>query len=129
MVPQVHMVRNTSKLDPLVAQYAKLAQQCTDLIDNYISLKRRGKPLKPKKASGGGGGGRLHRSYAVATCRSSAWSCGSCEVMLPPGIHLLPASACAWGWYVARTAWPSDRSLVHDTSSCRPCCCPCLCCR
>lgn len=45
----VHMVHNTSALDPLVAEYEKLRLACTDLIDNYISLKRRGKEMAPKK--------------------------------------------------------------------------------
>jgi hypothetical protein len=45
------MVHNTSKLDPLVAEYEKLQLACTDLVDNYISLRRRGKPLKPKKVT------------------------------------------------------------------------------
>ncbi|KAL4853137.1 CSC1-like protein [Chlorella vulgaris] len=47
----VHMVHDTSKLDPLVAEYAKVRLAATDLVDNYISLKRRGKELKPKKVT------------------------------------------------------------------------------
>ena len=43
------MVHDTSRLDPLVADYAVTAQAATDLCDNYISLKRRGKKIKVKQ--------------------------------------------------------------------------------
>jgi hypothetical protein len=46
---QVHMCHDTSKLDPLVKEYDSLKQSATDLVDNYISLKRRGKKIKVKK--------------------------------------------------------------------------------
>ena len=43
------MVHDTSRLDPLVAEYAATAQAATDLCDNYISHKRRGKKIKVKQ--------------------------------------------------------------------------------
>ncbi|PSC73975.1 ERD4-related membrane isoform B [Micractinium conductrix] len=47
----VHMCHKTDKLDPLVAEYERTHQAATDLLDNYISLKRRGKEMKPKKVT------------------------------------------------------------------------------
>lgn len=47
----VHMCHNTGKLDALTAEYEKIKLAMTDLVDNYISLKRRGKELKIKKVT------------------------------------------------------------------------------
>ncbi|KAL6782290.1 hypothetical protein ACKKBG_A06245 [Auxenochlorella protothecoides x Auxenochlorella symbiontica] len=44
-----HMVYNTSELDPLVAEYEKRARVLEDLLDDYISKKRRSAKLKIKK--------------------------------------------------------------------------------
>lgn len=44
-----NLVYNTSDLDPLVAEYEKKKLQLEDLLDDYISKKRRGKTLKLKK--------------------------------------------------------------------------------
>ena len=47
------MCYDTSKLDPLVGEYNSTMTKMTDLVDNYISLKRRGKEVKPKMVRGG----------------------------------------------------------------------------
>ena len=61
------MCHDTSKLDPLVAEYDSLKQSATDLVDNYISLKRRGKKIKVKKVGGrvGCAGSRGGRWWGV----------------------------------------------------------------
>lgn len=46
-VAKVHMVHNTSVLDGLVSEYEKLERSLTDLVDDLISKKRRGKKVKP----------------------------------------------------------------------------------
>ncbi len=50
---QVNLVYDTSELDKLVAEYEKLKGQLTDLVDDWISKKRRGKPIKAKPVSHG----------------------------------------------------------------------------
>lgn len=42
-----HLIYDTSALDKLVAEYQSTAKAAEDLIDDYISKKRRGKELKP----------------------------------------------------------------------------------
>jgi Cytosolic domain of 10TM putative phosphate transporter len=49
-VEAVHLVRNTRDLDPKVAEYKKLSEELTDLIDDYTSKRRRHKQIKRKKA-------------------------------------------------------------------------------
>jgi hypothetical protein len=48
-VDEVHLVRNTRELDPKVAEYEKLEQNLTDLLDDYTSKRRRHKTIKRKK--------------------------------------------------------------------------------
>lgn len=50
------MVYNTSELDPLVAEYEKRARVLEDLLDDYISKKRRSAKLKIKKVRQDQGG-------------------------------------------------------------------------
>eukprot|EP00887_Chlorella_sp_A99_P007014 scaffold2.g7014.t1 len=46
----VHLVHDTSALDAAVSQYEKIKGLLTDLVDDYISQKRRGKEIKRKQA-------------------------------------------------------------------------------
>lgn len=47
----VHLVHDTSALDAAVSQYEKIKGLLTDLVDDYISQKRRGKEIKRKQVS------------------------------------------------------------------------------
>lgn len=45
-LPQVQVVYDTTALDPKVAEYSKMRGALTDLVDDLISRKRRGKKIK-----------------------------------------------------------------------------------
>lgn len=49
---QAFLVRDTSQLDPLLAEHESLMRQATDLMDHYLWLKRRNREIKPQKVGG-----------------------------------------------------------------------------
>lgn len=57
---QVHLVRDTSALDPLVKEYQDTLRALTDLAADYTAKRRRGRPVKPRRVwpwEGAVGGG------------------------------------------------------------------------
>ena len=73
------MCYDTSKLDPLVGEYNSTMTKMTDLVDNYISLKRRGKEVKPKMVRGG-----------VRGCGRVGWGVRVCAQSRRPPLPLKP---------------------------------------
>ncbi len=50
---QVHLMHDTSKLEPLVKEYKQLQQNLEDLVDDVKFRKRHGKKIKPNQVSPG----------------------------------------------------------------------------
>jgi hypothetical protein len=52
-VSEVHVVHDQGALTPLVAKYDTVKRELEDLVDNYLSLMKRGKEIKRKEVGGG----------------------------------------------------------------------------
>jgi hypothetical protein len=61
-IRSVHVVHNEAELAPLVAQYDKVKAELEDLVDQYMSLFKRGKKEEPKQVGGLGAGRGARRT-------------------------------------------------------------------
>jgi hypothetical protein len=72
---QVHMAYDTTALDALVARYAALKRTASDAVDDVVARRRRGAPIKPRRALAVGVnlGAWGREKYGARPKRVDAW--------------------------------------------------------